>query len=108
VHALVAYYACMASKASGNRPTRPRRAKSVQYTVRDVPAHVDVALRRRARQEGKSLNRILRDALTHEAGISDGEVVHHDLDELAGRWEDDPNFDAAVAEQDRVDPDLWR
>jgi hypothetical protein len=81
----------------------------VQYTVRGVPPPVDAALRRRARQEGKSLNRLLRDALVREAGLAGGEeVVHHDLDPLAGRWEHDPAFDAAIAAQDAVDEDLWR
>ncbi len=80
-----------------------------QYTVRDVPPEVDAALRRKARQEGKSLNRILREALEREAGLAGaGEVTHHDLDHLAGRWEPDPEFDAAIAAQDHVDEDLWR
>ena len=81
----------------------------VQYTIRNVAPEVDVALRRRARQEGQSLNDLLRAALAREAGRS-GNVdhLHHDLDTIAGTWEDDPEFDAAVADQDRVDTDLWR
>jgi hypothetical protein len=80
---------------------------SVQYTVRDVPAHVDRALRRRASEEGKSLNQLLRDTLTKEAagGV---DVLYHDLDAIAGTWEDDPEFDRAIAEQDRVDEAMWR
>jgi hypothetical protein len=81
----------------------------VQYTVRDVPPTVDAALRRRARREGKSLNRLLREALVREAGLGEADgVVHHDLDRLAGLWEPDPAFDAAIAAQDTVDEDLWR
>ncbi len=92
-------------KASGAR----RAPAAVQYTVRDVASEVDVALRRKARQEGKSLNRILRAALEREAGLAGGEdVTHHDLDHLAGRWEHDPEFDTAIAAQDHVDEDLWR
>jgi hypothetical protein len=91
----------MKRKASGRR--------AVQYTVRDVPSEVDAALRRKARQEGKSLNRILRGALEREAGPADADdVTYHDLDHLAGRWEPDPDFDAAVAAQDHIDEDLWR
>jgi hypothetical protein len=80
----------------------------VQYTVRDVPAAVDRALRRRAREEGKSLNQLLRDALTTQVGGVTSPVVHHDLDALAGTWDDDPEFDRALAEQDRVDEAMWR
>jgi hypothetical protein len=82
--------------------------KPVQYTVRDVPAEADAALRRRARAEGKSLNRLLCEALVREAGIADEPVRHSDLDRLAGQWEDDPDFDAALAAQDVVDAKLWR
>lgn len=90
---------------AGGRPSPP----AIQYTVRDVPLAVDVALRRKARQEGKSLNRVLREALEREAGLAGSvEVTHHDLDHLAGRWEPDPEFDAAIAAQDHVDEDLWR
>lgn len=79
----------------------------MQYTVRDVPAHVDQALRRKARDEGKSLSQLLRDALLREAGGETGApVLHHDLDDLAGTWEEDPDFDRVIAEHDRID-DLW-
>ena len=31
-----------------------------------------------------------------------------DLSDLAGTWVEDPEFDATMREQDRVDPELWR
>ena len=31
-----------------------------------------------------------------------------DLDDLAGSWVDDPEFDAIIAEMDQVDPELWK
>jgi len=81
----------------------------VQYTVRDVPAHVDRELRRRASEEGKSLNQLLRDALAKEAGGDPGSpILHHDLDAVAGTWDDDPEFDRALVDQDRVDEAMWR
>lgn len=82
---------------------------TVQYTVRSVPAHVDKALRRKAREERKSLNEILRAALIREAGGADLPArVYTDLDALAGSWVEVPGFDAAIEAQDRIDPDLWR
>lgn len=35
-------------------------------------------------------------------------VRHHDLDDLAGTWVDDPAFDQAIEAMDQVDPALWR
>jgi len=80
----------------------------VQYTVRDVPARVDQALRRKAREEGKSLTQVVRDALAREAGAAGSPIAHHDLDDLAGAWDDDPEFDRAIAAQDQIDEALWR
>ena len=100
----------MKRQAKGWRVAGTRRAlrgATVQYTVRDVPAHVDRALRRRAGEEGKSLNQLLRDTLAKEAG-ADALPVHTDLDALAGTWDHDPEFDRAIEEQDRVDEAMWR
>ena len=38
-----------------------------------------------------------------------GRELHHDLDHLAVTWTDEEAaaFDAALAEQRRVDPELW-
>ena len=55
----------------------------MQYTLRNVPAAVDRAL----------------------AGEP---VIVRELRDLAGTWADDPEFDAALAAQDQIDPDLWR
>lgn len=37
------------------------------------------------------------------------ETVHRDLDHLAGTWskEEADEFDEALAEQRRIDPELW-
>lgn len=97
----------MAIKARGRLTGRKRTA--VQYTVRDVPSAVDAALRRKAKLQGKSLNRLVCDALAREADLdAEEERRHHDLDKLAGLWEPDPAFDAAIAAQDAIDDELWR
>jgi hypothetical protein len=82
---------------------------SVQYTVRNVPSKVDLTLRRKAVEEKISLNEILNRALRKEAGQSGGEThLYHDLDHLAGTWVDDPEFDAALRDQDVIDESLWK
>ena len=80
----------------------------MQYTLRNVPRPVDAALRRKARQEAKSLNVIALEALTLGVGLADAPIQHHDLDSLAGTWQEDPAFDQAIAAQDQVDARMWQ
>ena len=79
-----------------------------QYTLRGIPDALDRALRRRARQEGKSLNRTAVDLLAQGLGVSSHPSGHDGLDDLAGTWVDDPDFDKAILDMDRIDPHLWR
>ena len=91
------------------RALSPASREAVQYTVRNIPPHADRALRRKAAEEEKSLNEVLRQAILKEAGEGGGQqAIHHDLDDLVGTWEEDPAFDAAVAEGHRIDETLWR
>lgn len=82
-------------------------------TVRDIPRGVADELRRRARQKGTSMSRtvvrILEEA-TGAAPPNPQKAHHHDLDELAGSWSADEaaEFDAALADQRAVDPEMWK
>jgi plasmid stability protein len=80
---------------------------TAQYTIRGVPERVSATLRERARTEGRSLNRVAVDALARGLGVGDEEPRYTDLDDLAGTWVADPEFDRLVAEMDRVDEELW-
>jgi hypothetical protein len=84
-----------------------KKNHSVQYTLRDIPPRVDAALRRKAKEQGVSLNRAAVQAITHGLGLSEEKPVYHDLDDLVGTWVDDPAFDEAIRQMDTVDPDLW-
>ena len=79
----------------------------VQYTVRGVPREVDKVLRRRARQRGISLNRLLIEELSAVGGGHQGRRYRL-LKDLRGRWQDDREFDRILAEHRRIDPDLWK
>lgn len=79
-----------------------------QYTIRGVPDRLDQLLRERAAREGRSLNAEILDALQRGLGYDGTAVVHHDLDDLAGSWVEDPDFDRAVRDMDRVDEELWK
>lgn len=93
---MLAYYACIAYNIC------------MQYTIRNVPNSLDAALRRRAQEQGKSLNEVAIEALARGAGISGERIRKRDLRFMAGTWQEDPAFDEAIAAQDKVDEDLWR
>ena len=78
-----------------------------QYTIRDVPEDVDRALRRRAKELGKSINRVALEALATAAGQ---EVQRRDLSFIAGSMSprEADRVDEEVRRQRKIDPDLWR
>lgn len=80
----------------------------MQYTLRKIPPGLDRALRRRAREERKSLNDTAIEALRRGIGEAAEPVLHRSLRDLAGTWMDDPEFDSAIADQDQIDLHLWK
>jgi hypothetical protein len=80
----------------------------MQYTIRNISNLLDQALRRTARQRGKSLNEVALDALARGAGISGERNRQRDLGDIAGTWRKDPAFDDALAAQDKIDKEMWR
>lgn len=80
----------------------------MQYTIRNIPASLDAALRRRAQEQRKSLNEVAIEALARGAGIGGERIRKRDLSYLAGTWQEDPEFDEAIADQDKVDEEMWR
>ena len=79
-----------------------------QYTIRNVPIGLDRELRERAKRQGTSLNETAIDAIRRGLGVSESEVAYSDLDDLIGTWKKDERFEQALADQDKVDPDLWQ
>lgn len=79
-----------------------------QYTIRSVPSAIDRALRRRAREETKSLNTVAVEALARGLELEARPREHTDLDALIGSWQNDPAFDGAIAEFGRVDEEAWK
>ena len=82
--------------------------KDIQYTIRGIPKRINAKIRKKAKEEGKSLNKVVIEALAHGLGLTDVPQKYNDLDDLVGTWGDDPEFDEAVKAMDQVDPDLWR
>jgi len=80
----------------------------MQYTLRNLPKHLDQAIRDRARREQKSLNEVTIEALLRAFGIQGEAPPARDLSDVAGTWQEDPEMDRVLADQRRVDPELWR
>ncbi len=84
------------------------KKRQIQYTLRKVPPQVDQKIRERAHDQRRSLNEVALEALERGLGLTARPVRHHDLDDLAGTWVDDPEFDRAVEDMDQIDPELWK
>jgi len=93
---MLAFHACIAYNMS------------MQYTIRDIPDHLDKALRQAAREQGKSLNEVAIETLARGAGITGERGPQRDLADIAGTWRKDPAFDSALAAQDTIDQEIWR
>lgn len=80
----------------------------MQYTIRNIPKHVDEALRRRAAEQGKSLNEVAIEAIVGGLEASGTSIPKRDLSDFAGTWVDDPEFWKIIEEQQQIDPDMWK
>lgn len=81
---------------------------SMQYTIRSIPDAIDRALRQRAKDEAKSLNAIVVEALARGLELDAKPAEFTDLDHLIGTWQDDPEFERAIADFERIDADTWK
>ncbi|MEO6760808.1 MAG: hypothetical protein ABI220_00310 [Candidatus Saccharimonadales bacterium] len=81
----------------------------IQYTLRNIPLPVDQALRKRARQQGKSFNQTAVEALMlNVLGTTKPKPLQmKDLFGVGAELLDD-EFDIAIAEQSKIDPKLWQ
>ncbi|MEX2168512.1 MAG: hypothetical protein WD851_04330 [Pirellulales bacterium] len=78
------------------------------YTLNNVPDEIDRAVRARAAAEHKSPEQAILDALAKELGIAALPQKRRDLSDIAGTWVEDPEFDAALADQRQIDWELWQ
>ena len=82
-------------------------------TIRNLPPEVSRVIRRAAKERRTSLNKtvisLLEDSISRP-DESSTRALHHDLDHLAGSWtaKEADAFDAALAGQRQIDPELWK
>jgi len=79
----------------------------MQSILREIPPTVDRELRRRDKAEGKSLNTGAIEALIRGSGVGEDPIRQRDLSDILGTWQEDPELDQAIADQDRIDERLW-
>ena len=82
-------------------------------TVRNLPPELARVIRQKAKKEKTSLNRAVISLLEEATGLgksAKADVVHHDLDHLAGVWsrEEYEEIMEAVREQRQIEPEMWK
>ena len=78
-------------------------------TLENISPELDAALRRKAAEQHKPVDEVAVDVLKIGLGLSQEQPKKmRDLSDIAGTWVDDPAFDEAMNDQDRVDPEKWR
>ncbi len=80
-------------------------------TLRNIPREIQEAIEHRAKADGLSFNKAVLRMLEEALGLKGqpARALHNDLEHLAGTWsqEEADEFDAALTEQRKVDPELW-
>lgn len=80
----------------------------IRYTLRDIPEELDLLVREKAVQQNTSINKAVISLIQKGLGKEEKRAVsYHDLDDLSGTWKEDPDFDEAIADQDRIEEALW-
>ncbi len=80
----------------------------MQYTIRNIPGPLDQALRQRAQRENKSLNAVVVETLAQAAGLGQQRSRKRNLGKFLGKWVEDPAFDEAMKDFERVNEEAWR
>jgi hypothetical protein len=85
-----------------------RITRSMQYTLRRIPRHVDAALRKRARREQKTLNQVAVEVMAEGLGLEGEPRQRRSVRDLVGARGKDRTLEKALEDQRRIDPELWR
>jgi len=82
-------------------------------TLRGLDSQLVAKLKEVAEREGKSVNQTVLDALRKQFGLDKARrftEVHHDLDHLFGRWDEDEfmQIQQKIDSEQRIDSELWQ
>ncbi len=83
-----------------------------QLTVRGVDDELHTVIKREAQNKGISINRYVLEVLQETLHLKYRKSTmqrFHDLDNLAGTWDDDQavEFDQFLAKQRQIDENIW-
>ena len=78
----------------------------MQYTIRNVSAELDRALKQHAKKSGKSVNQLVLEALAQRVGQP---IKRRSLRNMPGEWSrrDAARFDRFLGEHRQIDDELW-
>jgi hypothetical protein len=82
---------------------------TVQYTIRGIPADVDIMIRKRAKREGKSFNKTVVELLENSLFSKIAAKKSQDIFErMRGANTLDEGFFEAMKDFDKIDEEMWR
>ena len=83
---------------------------TIQYTIRGISPSLDKALRARAKRENKSFNQTLVHVLEKGAGMAHERSDEDFFRNFIGMGKDllDDRFYEAIADQSRIEPEMWK
>ena len=79
----------------------------MQYTIRNIPAEIDQALREQAAAERKSLNQVLIDVVTRGLGLAKKPKKLRDLSFMTQGPQPEPEVLEELERQRKIDPEMW-
>jgi hypothetical protein len=87
--------------------------KMSTLTIHSLDPAVDRGVRQKARREGKSLNQTVKELLASSMGVGGGAAKmdnRAEFERFSGVWsvKDEAEFNAVVADCQRVDPSDWK
>lgn len=80
-----------------------------QLILRQIPDDLNTALRKTARREGSSLNKLTIGLLKKSLGLQDSSRKKRDLSKLAGTWtkQQAEDFLQNIEQFEKIDPEIW-
>jgi hypothetical protein len=82
----------------------------MSFTIHGIDPELDERLRRRAREERVSKNRLVKRLLARAVGLGERGAQQNEYREFLGLWSEDQrqSFDDVQAENRLVDPEDWK
>lgn len=81
-----------------------------QLILRQIPDDLNAVLRKTAKREGSSLNKLAIRLLKRAVGLQDSSKKKRDLSKLAGTWskKEADEFIENTKAFEKIDPEIWK